>query len=87
MSDVSDKLQESRGAHTRARPIIANKRQVRGWDLESLRAAYDARLAAQGLDPDHADPEWSNEQSFADPSVDAHDALLQFYREKLGIPA
>lgn len=77
--NVADYLSQSRQAHDKYRRAQAVKADAEAVN-QHVREALDARLAAHDLDPDHGHPAWTS-----DPAP--HDALVGFYRQRLGVTA
>jgi len=79
MTDVASKLSASHSAHLRAQACRLKKNTI--GHLEAISEAYERRMEAHDLDPDHRDPAWQLETA----KKFSHDACLQFYRHELGI--
>lgn len=73
---VADLLYASRGHHTHYRRAVAAKADAAVVD-QHVTAALATREQAHALDPEHVHPAWQ-----ADPAP--HDALMAFYRQRLG---
>lgn len=73
---VADLLAASRAAHADYRRI-ANKRRLTDNDRQ-LHDAYAFREKAHNADPEHRHPAWQADDV-------PHEALMGFYRQKLGI--
>ena len=76
---VADHLHAARQAHDKYRRARGGKADAEAVNAHA-RAALEARLAAHDLDPDHSHPAWAS-----DPAP--HDALVAFYRTRLGVTA
>lgn len=71
---VSELLAQAKAAHADYRRLGGAKSTPQ-QKRPLIQAAYDARLAAEQLDPEHADPAWAKETQHAD--------LLLFYEKFL----
>lgn len=75
---VADLLRQSMAKHRAALPPSRERRDVLKA-LELWAEALDLRKQAHHADPKHKAQVWSNVDLAGD-----HDALMEFYREKLG---
>lgn len=76
---VADHLNAARQAHDKYRRAMSVKADAEAVN-DHARAALVHRLAAHDLDPEHTHPAWAS-----DPAP--HDALVSFYRTRLGVTA
>ena len=81
---VSELLKASRVAHERGRQVTSGKgptrRVVRPPDLVAWAEAYRLRQQAVMADPEHKDVDWTEDEAAGFP----HEAMMNFYEEKLG---
>lgn len=80
-AQVAQLLTESLAAHRNAiqARLMRRRSEARTW----TQAAYDARLAAQTLDPTFAAPAWQDEDTTTAPGLNTHLSLLSFYATQL----
>lgn len=80
---VGELLTASLSAHQAAREARRQKDGVTA--LAAVRSAYDLRLTAEAVDPEHTDPAWAGEQAVTISQWDTHAVLMTFYRQQLGL--
>jgi hypothetical protein len=81
---VTDLLRASLAAHQAA--LEARQQRDPATASLQLQIAYDLRLQAHRLDPDHTAPAWQAEDRKTPRGRDTHSELLAFYRSQLGYP-
>lgn len=84
VSETADVLAQSLAEHRAAMPQKPSGKRPGDWQ-DHMREAWRLRLQAHlVLDPWHADPAWEQEQYLTPRGRDTNEAMLAFYREKLG---
>lgn len=82
--DVEALLDASIHAHRVSLEARLRKDPVKS--IEELQRAYDLRVQAHTLDPDHTAPAWETVYiDGAQKGRHLHDSLMGFYKQRLGI--
>lgn len=77
---VAELLQASIAAHKASIPARQKRDLATSFGL--LMQAYQLRVAAHALDPEHADMAWAEEQKHTMAQADTHAELMAFYEQQ-----